>query len=69
MARDYPQKVVNEKIEKVIFGKQPTSKDTSEQGVPFVAAYLPKREDLGKLIKIYNFSYKKVFPPVPIISY
>ena len=57
LARDYPQKVVNEKIEKVIFGKQPTRKDTSEQGVPFVATYLPKRKDLDKLIKIYNFSY------------
>ena len=57
MAKDYPQKVVKEHIDKVVFGKQPTRKDTSEQGVPFVATYLPKRKDLDKLIKIYNFSY------------
>ena len=37
LARDYPQKVVSEQIEKVVFGKQPFRKDTSEQGVPFVA--------------------------------
>ena len=39
LARDYPQKVVNEQIDKVVFGKQPTRKDTSEQRVPFIATY------------------------------
>ena len=34
-----------------VFGKQPFRKDTSEQGVPFVATYHPKLTDLGKLIK------------------
>ena len=51
LARDYTQKVVSEQIDKVVFGKQPTRKDTSEQGVPFVATYHPKLKDLGKLIK------------------
>ena len=41
LARDYPQKVISEQIEKVVFGKQPFRKDTSEQGVPFVATYHP----------------------------
>ena len=51
LARDYPQKIVAEQIEKVVFGKQAFCKDTSEQGVPFVATYHPKLKDLGKLIK------------------
>ena len=42
LARNYPQKVVSEQIEKVVFGKQPFRKDTSEYGVPFVATYHPK---------------------------
>ena len=50
-ARDYPQKVVSEKIDKAVFGKQPSCKDTSEQGVPFVATYHPKHKNLAKLIK------------------
>ena len=41
LARDYPQKVVSEQIDKVVFGKQPTLKDTSEQGVPFVVTIIP----------------------------
>ena len=57
LARDYPQKVVSEQVNKVVFGKQPTRKDTFEQGVPFVATYHPQLKDLGKLlIKIYNYS-------------
>ena len=51
MERDYPQKVVKEQIDKVVFGKQPIGKDTSEQSVPFVATYHPKLKDLNKLIK------------------
>ena len=38
----YPQKVVNEQIDIVVFGKQPSHKDTSAQGVPFVATYNPR---------------------------
>ena len=49
--RDYPQKVNSEQINKVVFGKQQTHKDTSEQGELFVATYHPKLKDLGKLIK------------------
>ena len=42
LARDYPQKVVKEQIEKVVPRKQSTCKDASEQAVPFVATYHPK---------------------------
>ena len=55
MAREYPQKVVKEQIDRVVFGKQTTYEDTSEQGVPFVATYHPKLKDLGKLIKNVQF--------------
>ena len=48
LARDYPQKVVEEQIDdKVAFAKQPTRKDNSEQVVPFAAPYYPKLKDLG----------------------
>ena len=63
LARDYPQKVVSEQIDKIDFWKQATRKDTSEQGVPFVAEYHPKFKDLSKLIKIlqlFLFSDSKV---------
>ena len=75
LARDYPQKVVSKQIEKVVFGKQPFRKDTSEQGVPpFVATYHPKLKDLGKLIKNLQFlcsdnEVERVFSPAPIVSY
>ena len=75
MAKDNPQKVVNEQIDKEVFGKQPTCNDTSEQGEPFVATYHAKLEDLGKLIKnlqlfLYSDSkVQRVFSPAPIVSY
>ena len=51
-ARDYRQKVVKEQIDKVVFGKQPTCKDTSEQGVPFVATYHSKLRQVDKKFAI-----------------
>ena len=75
LAREYPQKVVKEQIDRVVFGKQTTYEDTSEQGVPFVATYHPKLKDLGKLIeKLQLFLYsdsevKRVFSPTPVVSY
>ena len=44
----YPQKNVNEQIDIVVFGKQPSRKDTSAQGVSFVATYHPR---LGQSLK------------------
>ena len=75
LARDYPQKVVSEQIDKVVFGKQPTHKDTSEQGVLFIATYHPKIKDFGKLVKnlqlfLYSDSkVKRVFSPAAMVSY
>ena len=75
LARDYPQKVVSEQIDKVVFGKQPTHKDTSEQGVSLVPTCHPKPKDLDNLIKdlqlfLYSDSEVKiVFSPVPIVYY
>ena len=75
LARDYPEKVVSEQIERVVFGKQPFRKGTSEQDVPIVATYHPKLKDLGKLIKnLQLFLYsdnevQRVFSPAPIVSY
>ena len=75
LARDYPQKVVSEQTDKVVFGEQPSRKDTSEQDVPFVATYHPKLRDLDKLIKNLQLSLcsdsevQRVFSPAPIVSY
>ena len=42
---------MNGQIDKVILGKNPPVKKSSEYGIPFVATYHPKVKDLGKLIK------------------
>ena len=55
LARDYPEKVVSEQTDNIVFGKRPFRKDTFEQSVPFVATYHPKLKDLGKLIKNVHF--------------
>ena len=75
LTRDYPQKVVSEQIHKVVFDKQPTRKDTPEQGVSLVQTCHHKPKDLGNLIKdlqlfLYSDSEVKiVFSPAPIVSY
>ena len=75
LAKYYRQKVVSEQIVKVVFGKQPSRKDTSEQGVPFVAKYHPKLKDLGKLIENLELflnsdsEVRRDFSPAPIVSY
>ena len=75
LARDYPEKVVNGQIDKVLFDKNPPLKKFSENGIPFVATYHQKVKDLGKLIKdllplLYSDEeVEKVFSPPPIASY
>ena len=70
LARDY-----SEQIDKVVFGKQPALKDTSEQTVPFVTTYYPRLKDFGKMIKnlqlfLYSDSeVQRVFSPAFIASY
>ena len=51
LARDYPKNVINEQINKVVFGKNQHSRKNSENGVPFVVTYHPKVKKHGKLIK------------------
>ena len=75
LARDYPENVVNEQINKVVFGKSQPSKKNSENGIPFVVTYHPKVKKLGKLIKdLLPFLYsdeevQKVFSPLPMVSH
>ena len=51
LARYYPKSVVNEQINKVVFGKNQPSRKNSENGVLFVVTNHPKGKTLGKLIK------------------
>ena len=75
MARDYPQQVVSQQIDKAIFGKQQSGKDVPEQGVLFVLKYHPKLKDLGKLVtKLQLFLHidsevQRVFSPPFMVSY
>ena len=46
LARDYPKSVVNEKINKVVFGMSQPSRKNSENHVPFVVTYQPKVKKL-----------------------
>ena len=43
--------MVNDNIDKVVFGKNPPVKKSSENAILFVATYHPKVKNLGKLIK------------------
>ena len=73
LARDYPENVVNEQINKVVFGKSQPSKKNSENSVRFVVTYHPKVKKLGKLINdLLPFLYsdeevQKVFSPPPVV--
>ena len=75
LARDYPENVVNEQINKVVFGKNQPSRKNSENGVPFVVTYHRRVKKLGKLIKdllpfLYNDEeVQNVFSPPPMVSY
>ena len=75
LARDYPENVVNEQINKVVFGKSQPSRKNSEKGIPFVVTYHPKVKKLGKLIKdLLPFLYsdddvQKFFSSPPMVSY
>ena len=51
LVKGYPDKMLNDQIDKVVCGKNPSVKKSSESRIPFVAAY-----HLGKLVK-YLFSF------------
>ena len=75
LVRGYPEKLVNDQIDKLVFGVNPPVKKSSESRIRFVGTYHLNVEDLGKLIKdLLTFLYsdeevEKVFSPPPIASY
>ena len=70
LARDYPEKIVNDLIDKIVFGKNPPVQKSLENGIPFLTKYHLKVKGLGKLIKdLFPFLYsdeevEKVFHPL-----
>ena len=75
LARGYSKIVVNNRIDKVVFGRDQSVKKNLESGIPFITTYLPQLKELGKLIRdLLPFLYsdgevQKVFSPPPIVSY
>ena len=51
LARGYPEKVVNNQIDKVVFGRDQSVKKNLEIGIPFVTTYSPKVKELAKIDK------------------
>ena len=51
LARGYPEIVVNNQIDKVVFGRDQSVKKNLESGITFVTIYCPKVKELGKLIR------------------
>ena len=75
LARDYPEKVVNDQTDKFVFSKNPPVKKSSANRISFVPTYHLKVKDLGILIEDFlPFLYsdeevKRVFSPPPIASH
>ena len=75
LARGYPKIVVNNQIDKVVFGRDQSLKKNLKSGIPFVTTHHPKVKELGKLIRDlrpYLYSeedVQKVFSSLPIVSY
>ena len=69
LATGYPQIVVNNRVDKVVFGKDQSVKKTLESGILFVTTYHPKVKRLWKLIRnslplLYSDEeVQEVFPP------
>ena len=74
LARGFPEIVVNNQIDKAVFGRDQSVKKNLESGIPFVTTYHPKVNEFGKLIQdILPFLYsvrevQKVFSSPPIVS-
>ena len=75
LARGYSEIVVNNQIDKVVFGRDQSVKKKLEIGIRFVTNYHPKVNQLGKLIRdllpflCSDGVVQKVFLPPPIVSY
>ena len=74
LKRGYPDKIFENKMDKVNFGES-RSKTKSAMGVPFIVAYHHKLKALGKIIHenlnlLYmNDEVKDTFTPEPIFSF
>ena len=51
LARGYSEIIVNNQIDKVVYGRDQSVKKTLESGISFVATYKPQVKELGKLIR------------------
>ena len=75
LARGYPEKVINDQINGIVFGKSQPSRKNSENGIPLVVTYHLKIKKLRKLIKILlpllysDQEVQNVFSPPPMVSY
>ena len=56
LASGCPEKVKNDQISKVVFGKSPPFKKSSENRISFVATYHPKNKGLG-ILRISSNSF------------
>ena len=74
LARGYSEIVVNNQIDKVVFGRYQSVKKNLESDIPFITNYHPKvKKELGKLIRdllpfLYSDGEVQVFSPPPIVS-
>ena len=74
LARGYSEIVVNNQIDKVVFGRDQSVKKNLENGIPYVTTYDSKVKDFGEMMRdLFAFLYndeeiQKVFSPPPIVS-
>ena len=57
LARGYPEIVVNNQIDKVVFGRDQSVKKNLESDIPFVTTYHPKVKSLEKWLRTYFLFY------------
>ena len=75
LARGYSEIVVNNQIDKVVFGRDQSVTKILTSGTPFVTTYHPNVKELRRLIRdVLPFLYsdrevQKIFSPPPIVSY
>ena len=75
LARGCLEIVVNNQIDKVVFGKDQSGNKNLESGIHLVTAYDPKVKELGKMIRdllpflCSDGVVQKVVSPPPIVSY
>ena len=60
LVRGYPEIVVNNQIDKVVFGRDQSVDKNLKSGIPFVTTYHPKVKELEKLIRDLLLFYKMI---------